>query len=135
MSYIRPVTLTEARNFIRECIKSREYWIVVCSASEAGAEFLGDIEDHHYAGKANADFELFADPTCIAIALCHKRRMSIGQLLRVLRRHADPATVEAARRELAEGRDILFLEEEKTVGLQSAFINFVCADTAAAMRN
>jgi len=56
-------------------------------------------------------------------------------LLRVLRHHADPVAVEAARRELAEGRDILFLEEEGTVGLQSAFVNFICADTAAVMRN
>jgi len=135
MSYIRPVTLTEMREFIRERIKGREYWIVVCGASEGGAEFLGDIEDRHYAGKANVDFDLFVQPTGIAIALCHKRRMSAGQLLRILRHHADPVAVEAARRELAEGRDILFLEEEKTVGLQSAFINFICADTTAAMRN
>ena len=61
--------------------------------------------------------------------------MSIGQLLRILRRHAGPVAVEAARHELAEGRDILFLEEEGTVGLQSAFVNFICADTAAAMRD
>jgi hypothetical protein len=135
MSYVHPVTLTEMREFIRERFKSREYWIVVCGASEAGAEFLGDIEDRHYAGKANVDFDLFVQPTGIAIALCHKRRMSAGQLLRILRRHADPVVVEAARRELAEGRDILFLEEEGTVGLQSAFVNFICADTASAMRN
>jgi hypothetical protein len=130
MSYIRPVTLTEARKFIRERFKSREYWIVVGSASEAGSEFLGDIEDHYYAGKANADFELFADPTGIAIAIGHKRRMSIGQLLRILRRHADPATVDAARRQLGEGCDIVFLVEENTTGLQSVFFDFIQSGTA-----
>jgi hypothetical protein len=135
MPYIHPVMLVEARELIRERIKGREHWIFVCSASEAGAEFLGDIEDRYYAGKANADFDLFIQPTGIAIALCHKRRMSAGQLLRILRRHAGPVAVDAARRELAEGRDVLFLEEEKTAGLQSAFVNFVCADTASAMRN
>lgn len=100
-------------------IRSRE-WYIIPGLSPASSELMILIETTHYAGEANADFELLLGPLvpgAFSIAFAHKRRMTHEQLLALLRLPDDAGET--------DGQDVLIaLEPDAPAELTMAAIAF-----------
>lgn len=79
------LSLDEARQRILDMAESRKWWIFP-HANLVASHILIEIEERHYAGEANSDFQIVMLPgtPIFAVSFAHKRRMSARSLAKIM---------------------------------------------------
>jgi hypothetical protein len=105
----------DAARFLSEKLDSREWWVFI-----GASRVLSAIEERHYSGEANADFQVLIGPPAgpfvdvfpnallLPLTFAHKRHMNSAELARMLRSQGAIPEVLAAD---LESRDVLYMYE------------------------